>query len=55
MSDSKIAKRTFALRYFFGMLFVGISLTSQPIDSYAAEAVAMVTDQKIRSVLSERG
>lgn len=55
MSDSKIAKRTFALRYLFGMLFVGISLTSHPIDSYAAEAVAMVTDIVGTGVITENG
>ncbi len=49
------SQRNYALRYFFGLLLVVVVFVAGPVASYAANAVAMVTDLVGKGVIIEEG
>ena len=49
------SQRNYALRYIFGLPLIVLALVAGPVASYAANAVAMVTDLVGKGVIIEEG
>ena len=49
------SQRNYALRYFIGLLLIVFAFVAGPVASYAASAVAMVTDLVGKGVIIEEG